>query len=300
MRILLIGATGQIGWELVRALQILGTVITPDRNDYDLSRPESLIEIISLAKPEVIVNAAAYTAVDHAETEEALATIINGQSAIVLAEHAKINGALLVHYSTDYVFDGTNKNAYKETDVVCPLNAYGRSKLLGEQGIQSTECDYLIFRTSWVYAARGHNFLLTMLRLGQTKTSLSIVSDQFGAPTWARTIAETTLIAIKVAMNERQNKCFESGIFNLTSSGKITWHEFASAIFQFARTTKNDIDLHVNELLTVSSNSYSMPAKRPLNSCLNTSKITSHLNIELPTWQDTMKLCLEEVFLRRK
>ncbi|MCA1767140.1 MAG: dTDP-4-dehydrorhamnose reductase, partial [Idiomarina sp.] len=197
MKILLFGKNGQVGWELNRSLQPLGEVIALDRDEADFSRPESLREIVRKIKPDVIVNAVAYTAVDKAEAEEALAATINSIAPGVLAEEALSINALLIHYSTDYVFDGTKQGPYVETDVPKPINAYGRTKLAGEQVIQSSGCDYFIFRTSWVYASRGHNFLLTILRLAKERDELNIVADQIGSPTSARLIAETTLLCLQ-------------------------------------------------------------------------------------------------------
>lgn len=294
MRILLLGATGQVGWELARSLPLLGEVFAPDRVDGDLSNPASLISVISKIQPELIVNAAAYTQVDQAESEEALATAINGQALAVLAAQAKKLGALLIHYSTDYVFDGMSAKPYVETDTTCPLNAYGRSKLLGEQEIMNSGCDYLIFRTSWVYAARGHNFLRTVLRLAQERKSLRVVNDQLGAPTWVRTIAEATLLASHKALGERQQAGFESGIFHLTAAGSTSWHGFAEAILSTVRDANKDLLLSLDDLQAIPSSAYPQAAQRPLNSCLNTTKISACFGLTLPNWQTALSLCLKE------
>src|SRR5579864_1432269 len=203
-----------------------------DRNACDLSRPQELSRVIRDVKPDVIVNAAAYTAVDKAEEEEELATKINGTAVGAIAEEARKLGALLVHYSTDYVFDGTKSAPYAEDDPPHPINAYGRSKLAGERAIEECDGRYLILRTSWVYATRGHNFLRTILRLAGERDELRIISDQIGAPTWAREIADSTAVITQQALNERECGGFFSGIFNVTASGATSWYGFAEAILQ--------------------------------------------------------------------
>lgn len=233
--ILVLGKNGQVGWELNRVLQPLGKVIALDRSEADLSNPEGLRSQVKKFKPDVIVNAAAYTAVDKAEEEEGVAYSVNGASPGVLAEVCLSLGALLIHYSTDYVFDGSVDQAYIESDSPNPINIYGSSKLAGEQNIQSTGCDYLILRTSWVYASRGSNFLLTILRLASERDELNIVGDQYGAPTSARLIAETTSICIRQSIKERASGVFLSGIYHLTSSGCTTWHGFAEAAVSLSK-----------------------------------------------------------------
>ena len=204
MKILLFGKNGQVGWELNRSLQPLGEIVVLDIEDVDFSEPESLRQIVQDVNPNVIVNAVAYTAVDKAEEEEELALNINGVAPGVLAEEALKLNALLVHYSTDYVFDGTKSTPYVETDSPNPINAYGRTKLAGEIAVQSSGCDYLILRTSWVYASRAHNFMLTMLKLAQEREELSIVSDQIGAPTSARLIADITILCLQQEIKEKR------------------------------------------------------------------------------------------------
>ena len=226
MKILLFGKNGQVGWELNRSLQPLGEVVALSREEADFSNPESLRKIVSEISPDVIVNAVAYTAVDKAEEEEELAAIINGVAPGILAEEALKINALLIHYSTDYVFDGAKDSPYIETDKPNPINAYGRTKLAGEVVIQSSDCDYLIFRTSWVYASRGHNFLLTMLKLASEREELSIVADQMGAPTTAKLIADTTALSIRQAMGEKQSGNFSSDLYHLATSGSTSWHGF--------------------------------------------------------------------------
>ena len=235
MKILLTGRNGQVGWELARSLMPLGEVFALDRTKCDLSRPETISNVVQAIKPDVIVNAAAYTAVDKAEEEEGLATTINGTSVGVIAEESRKLKALLIHYSTDYVFDGTKVEPYTEEDIPNPINAYGRSKLVGEKAIVESGCDYLILRTTWVYAARGNNFLKTMLRLAQEREELRIVADQYGAPTWARNIADVSAHVLAAAQHERQDGGFVSGTHHLCATGKTTWHGFSSAIIEHAR-----------------------------------------------------------------
>lgn len=230
MRLLVTGSNGQVGWELRRSLAAVGEVIALDRKACDLSRPRDLPGLIGEAQPDVIVNAAAYTAVDQAEEEEALATVVNGEAVGVLVTEARKRGALLIHYSTDYVFDGAKDSPYSEDDPPNPINAYGRSKLAGERAASQSAGDYLILRTSWVFSARGHNFLQTVLRLARERDELSIVCDQIGAPTWARNVADATGLIIQRACLERNEGQFTSGILNLTAGGATSWCGFAEAI----------------------------------------------------------------------
>jgi dTDP-4-dehydrorhamnose reductase len=295
MRIMLTGANGQVGWELARSLLPLGEVVALTRSQCDLSRPKSLPAIVQEIKPDVIVNAAAYTAVDKAEEEEELATIINGASVGVLAEEAKKRNTLLIHYSTDYVFDGTKPTPYTEDDVPNPINAYGRSKLIGEQAIQQVGCDYLILRTTWVYAARGKNFLKTMLRLAQEREELCIVADQYGAPTWARNIADVTTHVLAAAQRERQTAGFRSGTFHLCASGKTTWHGFSSAIIKQARQLAPASSIKTERVLPIATQDYPLPAPRPQNSQMDSSSLTARFGLTMPEWSASMKLCIDEV-----
>lgn len=294
MKILLFSKIGQVGWELNRSLLPLGEIISLEKEDADFSRPESLRKIVQEIKPDVIVNAAAYTAVDKAEEEEALAAAINGLAPGVLAQEALKLGALLVHYSTDYVFDGTKETPYVETDIPNPLNAYGRTKLSGEQAVQTSGCDYLIFRTSWVYTSRGNNFLLTILKLAKEKDELSIVSDQIGSPTSARLIAETTSRCINKAENERQAGVFSSNLYHLTTSGSTSWHGFAKEIASIVGK-KIDLKLKARDIKAISTIDYPTPAKRPKNSRLSLKKLENDLGVDMPGWQQTLLLCLEDL-----
>lgn len=293
MRILVTGCNGQVGWELVRCLQPLGEVIAADRYLMDLSDLDGIKVPLRNIAPDVIVNAAAYTAVDKAEDNEVEANLINGQAPGVIAKVAKQMGALLIHYSTDYVFDGKKTGPYTEDDTPNPINAYGRSKLLGEEAIQSVGGDHIILRTSWVYAARGANFLRTILRLAQEREELSIVSDQIGTPTWARFIAESTAHIIRQSQTERSNDSFQSGIYHLTAADEASWFDFAQAIVEQARHLP-DLSLMLNDLRPIPSQDYPTPAQRPMSSCLATAKLEEHFGLQMPSWNAVLKLCLDE------
>lgn len=296
MRILLTGQNGQVGWELARSLLPLGSVITLDRHQLDMMHPETCRAIIQQHKPEVIVNAAAYTNVDLAEDEIELANTINATATGILAEEARKVNALLIHYSTDYVFDGTKSTAYAEDDVTNPINAYGRSKLSGEQAIQKTGADHLIFRTSWVYSARRTNFLLSMLKLMKTRETLRIVNDQTGAPTWSRSIADITAHVIKQAWTERHQGRFKSGIFNLSGSGNTTWYEFAKRIAELAKADAQfKQSLMIRSIEPITTAEYPSKAKRPLNSKMSHEKIVNRFNVVMPDWQECLRLCMQDV-----
>lgn len=295
MKLLVTGANGQVGWELARSLMPLGEVVALDRSRCDLARPEILAALVKEIAPDVIVNAAAYTAVDKAESEEALATTINGAAPGALARAAKAAGALLVHYSTDYVFDGSKAGPYSEDDPVAPINAYGRSKLAGETAIRESGCEHLILRTTWVFAARGGNFVRTMLRLGAERELLRVVADQHGAPTWARNIADATALIVARAQQERGEERFASGIFNLTSSGETSWHGFAEAIFVATRTRLPQIALKVASVEAIPASAYPTPAARPANSRLCGDRLAVRFGVVMPTWQDALYRCLDEI-----
>lgn len=294
MRVLLFGKNGQVGWELNRSLRPLGEIIALGREDVEFSNPDHLRDVIRRSSPDVIVNAVAYTAVDKAEKEEDLATKINGIAPGVLAEEALKINALLIHYSTDYVFDGTKKSSYIETDKPNPINAYGRTKLAGERAIQLSGCDYLIFRTSWVYASRGHNFLLTILKLAKEREELSIVSDQIGAPTSARLIAETTVSCLHQAIEERSAGDFLSDLYHLTASGYTSWYGFTKEIIHDANEIL-DMDFIVKEIIATATINYPTPAKRPMNSRLMTDKLQNDYAVVMPDWRALLKNCLNEL-----
>ncbi len=289
------GATGQVGFELARSLMPLGEVVAVDRGRCDLSRPHAIPELVEAVYPDVIVNAAAYTAVDRAEQEESLATTINGTAVGVLAEETRKRGGLLVHYSTDYVFDGTKPGPYTEKDIASPVNAYGRSKLTGEVAIQQVACDHLILRTSWVYAARGRNFVKTVLRLSAERPELRIVADQYGAPTPARLIADATALILG-RLSTREAWRSAGGIYHLTSGGATSWHGFATAIVAAAREAPNGPPLQVKRIVPIDTTDYPLPARRPLNSRLDCTKLAQTFGLHLPDWRVGLISTLEGIF----
>jgi dTDP-4-dehydrorhamnose reductase len=294
-RLFVLGPRGQVGWELMRALQPLGRVIGLDRSALDLDLPALLAERLAAQAGDVIVNAAAWTAVDAAEAHEAQAHRINGEAPGALADIAQRAGALLVHYSTDYVFDGSGTRPWQEADPCGPVNAYGRTKLAGERAIAATGADWLILRTSWVYASRGANFVKTMLRLGAERESLRIVADQIGAPTSARLIADVTAQVVRQSIVDRSAGRFESGIFHLSARGETSWHGFAQAIFDRWPALAGDSPLRVRELDPIPSSEYPTPAARPLNSRLCCDALEARFGLTLADWQTGLELVLGEL-----
>ncbi|NWG87572.1 MAG: dTDP-4-dehydrorhamnose reductase [Hydrogenophilaceae bacterium] len=287
LRILLIGANGQVGWELRRTLACLGEVRVPDREVLNLTNAGSIRQAVRDWWPNVVVNAAAYTAVDRAETDVALAEAINATAPGVLAEEVAQIGALLVHYSTDYVFDGAKAEAYVEDDPVNPLNVYGRTKWAGEEAVRRANSQHLILRTSWVYGRRGANFLLTMQRLMREQPQLKIVADQIGAPTWARLIAEaTTQILIQCVGPNRWPGRTPWGTYHLTCGGETSWFGFAQAIAELSGIAP------MPKLLPIPSADYPTPAKRPANSRLSNAKLAATFGLRLPDWRHALELCL--------
>lgn len=280
-RILLLGANGQVGWELAR-LCAGEDLLALDRAGADLSRPESLRRVVREAKPEIILNAAAYTAVDRAESEPELADRVNHRAPGVLAEEAERLGALLVHYSTDYVFDGTKTEPYVETDEPNPLNVYGATKLAGERAVARACARHLILRTSWVYSHRGHNFLLTMLRLGRERDVLRIVDDQWGAPTSARALAEATREVISRILTGEAPANW-SGLYHATCRGETTWAGFARAIFEEGISARG---LVIEGIRTAA---YPTPAKRPARSTMSGEKLCLDFATSLPAWHDALR-----------
>lgn len=288
MKILLTGKTGQVGYELERSLQGLGQVMAVDRTQMDLANLVQVRDVIRTLKPDLIVNAAAYTAVDRAENDAELAMRINADAPGVMAEEARRLGAVMIHYSSDYVFDGKKTTPYLETDLACPINVYGATKFAGEQAIQAAGVPHLILRTSWVYGMRGKNFLLTMLRLARERDELRVVADQFGAPTWSRTVADTTayIILQSKAKHSAQDWLQQlSGTYHLTAQGRTTWYGFAREIFDNVTLVKKPV------LLPVVSKNYILPAKRPTNSSLSCDRLIKTF-CELPKWNESLVLCL--------
>jgi dTDP-4-dehydrorhamnose reductase len=291
VKILVTGGAGQLGWELRRTLAIFGEVVAPPREILDLASADSVVAAVRGLRPGLIVNAAAYTAVDKAESESDLAMRVNGEAPRILAEEGASQGAALIHYSTDYVFDGRKAEPYRENDEVAPVNVYGLTKLAGEQGVMAVAAPHLIFRTSWVYGSRGRNFLLTMLRLGRERKELKVVDDQFGAPTLARLIAQATAgaIAKHISGGRLDVDAFREtgGLYHLTAAGRTTWYGFAQAIL----SGKDG----VAKVLPITTSSYPTPARRPQNSVLDNAKLERQFGFALPDWRVGLKLCLEEL-----
>ncbi|MDD5462421.1 MAG: dTDP-4-dehydrorhamnose reductase [Methylococcales bacterium] len=292
MNILLLGCNGQVGWELQRSLAPLGAVMALARNEANLAEPESLRALVRKIRPQVIVNAAAYTAVDKAQSEPELVRCVNAIAPAVLAEEAAGIGAWLVHYSTDYVFDGCKKDVgYTETDAPNPLSIYGQTKREGELAIQEASCNMLIFRTSWVYAARGNNFVKTMLRLARERDQLSVVADQWGAPTSAELIADVTVHSLRQAMVRPAL----SGLYHLTAGGETTWHRYACYILEEAQTLGHSLKINPSAITALTTADYPLPAPRPANSRLNATKLQATFGLYLPDWKVHLNRMLKEI-----
>jgi dTDP-4-dehydrorhamnose reductase len=299
-RILVTGKNGQVGFELQRRLAGLGQVTALGRDEMDLSDPDAIRRAVRDAKPDLIVNAAAYTAVDQAESEPELALAINGVAPGILAEEAKRLGAALIHYSTDYVFDGSKAAPYTEEDEPGPINVYGRTKLAGERAIQAVDVPYLILRASWIYGARGKNFLLTILRLAKERAELSIVDDQIGAPTWSRTLAAATgtiLEHLRYGQPGFRDACAaKRGVYNLTAAGQTSWHGFAAAILANAANARPGqpafaLD-RVPVLKPIPTELYPLPAPRPRNSVLSNAKLQRAFGLVMPDWKASLADCM--------
>jgi dTDP-4-dehydrorhamnose reductase len=297
MKILLLGKNGQVGWELQRSLAPLGEVLALDRHSMqycgDLSKPEQLAQTVLAFKPDFIVNAAAHTAVDKAESEPELAKVLNTDAPAALAKAAAQVGAWLVHYSTDYVFDGSGTHARQEGEGTGPLSVYGQTKLDGEKAIVASGCKCLIFRTSWVYAARGGNFAKTMLRLAQDREKLTVINDQHGAPTGADLIADVTAHAMRRVLNT-QNISF-SGVYHLVATGETTWHGYANHVIAHAKALKPELGWKVVDIAPVPTSAFPTPAVRPLNSRLCTDKLEQNFGLVLPPWQQGVDRMLAEI-----
>jgi dTDP-4-dehydrorhamnose reductase len=289
-KILLTGARGQIGWELRSALAPLGEIVALDRSSMDLADPDSVRRAIRDAKPDLIVNAAAYTAVDRAESERETAYQVNAIAPGIMAEEAKRIDGALIHYSTDYVFDGEKPEPYLESDTAHPLNIYGASKLAGEQAIQQTGARHLILRTSWVYGGRGNNFLLTILTLARQRNALPVVDDQIGAPTWSRLIAQATALLAARGLPGDQG----DGVCNLTAGGQTSWYGFARAILELTPVDAQR-RLDPSRLVAVPSAQYPTPARRPRNSVLSQARLERDFELTMPDWKYGLRLCLQEV-----
>ena len=296
MKILLLGKNGQVGWELQRSLAVLGEVValdfdSPGPLSADFSKPESLADMVRAVAPQIIVNAAAHTAVDKCESEPDVARALNATSPAVLAREAKALGAWLVHYSTDYVFDGSGSAPWVEDSPTGPLNIYGATKLEGEQAIRASGCQHLIFRTSWVFGARGGNFAKIMLKLAAERERLTVIDDQFGAPTGADMLADITAHAIRAATQRAEL----AGTYHAVASGETTWHGYARHVIEFARAAGRPIKVAPQAIEPVPTSAFPTPAKRPTNSRMNTHKLRDTFGLTLPAWQLGVDRMLTEV-----
>ncbi len=295
MKILLLGKGGQVGWELQRSLAPLGTLVALDfdSTDYaaDFSQPDAVAATVRALRPDVVVNAAAHTAVDKAESEPDLARTVNALSPGVLAEEAERLGAWMVHYSTDYVFDGSGRRPWVETDAPSPINVYGRTKLEGEQLVAANCPRHLIFRTSWVYAARGGNFARTMLRLAQERERLTVIDDQLGAPTGADLLADVTAHALRQVLRQPE----AAGLYHLVAGGETSWHGYAQYVIEQARCSPVAYTLKAMAVDPVPTTAFPTPARRPLNSRLATDRLRTVFNLTLPPWQQGVERMLAEI-----
>jgi dTDP-4-dehydrorhamnose reductase len=294
MKCLVIGANGQVGFELQRALAPLGSVVAIDYPELDIANESALASYVRAQAPDVLVNAAAYTAVDKAETDEATALAVNGMAPGVMAREMAALGGLMVHYSTDYVFDGAKVGAWTEEDVPAPLNAYGRTKLAGEQAVAAAGGAHLIFRTAWVYGRRGGNFMLTMLRLMKERDELRVVADQHGTPTWCRTLADVPAAIIarwQGSPDARRALAASSGVYHLTNGGSTTWHAYACAIRDLAPELADRRHVQVHP---IPASAYPLPATRPANSVLDNAKLKRVFGIDAAHWQTALEQCLAE------
>lgn len=282
-KILITGKNGQVGFELQRSLSVLGDVVAMGREECDLSNPESIRDIVRNICPDIIVNPAAYTAVDTAETDPDAAQAINATAAGILAEEAAKLGALIVHYSTDYVFDGRKEGHYVEADTPNPQSVYGQTKLAGELAVAAANPMHLIFRTSWVFGAYGGNFLKTILRLARERDALKIIADQYGAPTSAALLADATAQIVAQYLHCKNKAGFPYGLYHLVSQGETTWHGYASYVVESSR--RRGQSFKVGEIAPIPTSEYPLPAPRPANSRLSTEKIRNTFGLQLPTWQ---------------
>jgi dTDP-4-dehydrorhamnose reductase len=298
MNILLLGKNGQLGWELQRSLAVLGHVTALDRQSQsqgsphcgDLCNLDGLAQTVRELQPDVIVNAAAYTAVDKAESQADVAHLVNAQAPAVLAREAEKIGATLIHYSTDYVFNGRGDKAWQEADAVAPLNVYGASKLAGEQAIQALCERHVIFRTSWVYAARGGNFAKTMLRLAKERDELAVIADQWGAPTGADLLADVSAhviahVAVQTTGQSAGESAHKHGLYHLAAAGETTWHAYAQRVIQTANAQGIETRVRAHQIKAIPSSAYPVPAQRPLNSRLSTQRLREAFGLTLPAWQ---------------
>ena len=295
MKILLFGANGQVGWELQRSLAALGQMKTYDRNTLDIGNFKNLRSCVRDYKPEIIVNAAAYTSVDRAESERDKALRINAEAVAVLADEAKKLNACLIHFSTDYVFDGRKLNAYQEIDKTNPQSVYGKTKLQGEEAIKESECNHLIFRTSWIYATRGANFAKNIIRLAKEKDELKVVNDQFGVPTSAELVADITALCLNQITQENILLQNVNGTYHLTPSGKTSWYGFAQYVISESLRLGASFLAKPENVIPISTSDFPSPAKRPPNSQLDTQKLRDTFKLYLPPWQTHVKRFITEI-----
>ena len=294
MKIALFGKDGQVGWELQRSLSIVGDVLATEQDELDFEQPDSVRDWIRRHRPDAIVNAAAYTAVDQAESEPERAKRINAEVVGVMAEEAYRLHAWLIHYSTDYVFDGTKAAPYEEGDKANPLSVYGRTKWEGEEALRSCHDRHIIFRTSWVFASRGKNFIKTMLRLAKEKESLHIVADQWGAPTSAELLADVTALALHRVLGGEQESHL-SGTYHLIAAGETNWHAYARYVLTVAQARGVTLKVAPQAVVPISTEAYPLPAKRPMNSRLSTAKVTQAFGVCLPDWQYHVRRSVDEL-----
>ncbi len=295
MRILLTGKNGQVGWELQRALASSGDVVALDSDEMDLADPDAIRRTVRDVKPAIIINPAAYTAVDKAEGDATLAMAVNGIAPGILAEEAQRLGAVLVHFSTDYVFDGSNPVPYTEDDQPDPQSVYGSTKLAGEEAIRSSGCKHLVLRTSWVYGVHGGNFVKTILRLAKERNELRIVADQFGAPTWAKDLANATMLTLMAwQMSDWSDEL--GGTYHITAGGRTNWHHYAEEIVRLAREYDAALAAKPLDIRAIATREYPVPAKRPANSVLSNDKIGRVFGIRLPEWQDSLANCVRLLY----
>jgi len=303
LRLLITGANGQVGWHLQRTLAPMGPVLAIDIEEVDLTDLDAIARTLHEFAPDIVVNAAAYTAVDKAESEPELAHALNVAAPAQMAKECARAGALLVHYSTDYVYDGSKRDPYEEDDVTGPLSVYGQTKLAGDQAIMASGCAHIILRTTWVYDVRGKNFLRTVLRLAREKEELRIVGDQYGAPTWARMLAESTAILLgRLLERNRVTASWQSGLFHLTAAGQTSWAGFARAILEDyeelidwpAETGEFGGPLRAKRVVQITTEQYQTPARRPRNSVLSNARIQAAFGIVLPDWRHQLRLALQD------
>lgn len=289
MKILLTGKNGQVGFELQRSLAPLGEIVAVDQTDCDLADADAIRRLVSVTRPDIIVNPAAYTAVDKAETDVTRAQAINGTAPGIFGQEAAKLGALVVHYSTDYVFKGDKPGFYTEADAPDPQSVYGKTKLAGEHALAASGARHLIFRTSWVFGAHGVNFAKTMLRLAAERPTLKVVADQFGAPTSAALIADVTAQVLGQYLCRPASADFQYGLYHLVASGRTSWHEYAQAVVQAALAAGKPLKLGAQDMQAITTAEYPLPAPRPANSCLDTALLRNTFGLSLPDWRQGLQ-----------